>query len=131
MGHSGAFSASLPAIHRSISRCRKPCGGTRMEGVHQCRWLHVKIREGILSFVGSPAPDQRTMRYASNWIPLSEARGMLESSGHSRDEAEYDICKAIADRKIKIRYKILQVFGTRGLPLPAPALRIPSQIVPQ
>jgi hypothetical protein len=124
--------ADLRRCAARIPRCRQPFeGATHVEGGHQRRWLHVKIREGILSSVGSPAHDQRTMRYEPDWIPLAEARRRLESCGHSKDEAEQDICMAIADKKIKIRYKILQVFGSGGLALPPPLLGIPGRLGPQ
>jgi hypothetical protein len=56
---------------------------------------------------------------------------MVESCGHSRDEAELDICNALADRKIPIRPEILQIYGSRGLPLGAPALRVPRRLTPR
>jgi hypothetical protein len=71
------------------------------------------------------------MRYIQDWAQLAEARGMVESCGHSRDEAELDICNALADRKIPIRPEILEIYGSRGLPLGAPALRVPRRLTPR
>ena len=53
------------------------------------------------------------------------------SADISKDEAELDICNALADRKISIRPEILQIYGSRGLPLGAPALRVPRRLSPQ
>ena len=71
------------------------------------------------------------MRYVQDWTPLAEARRLVESSGLSKDEAELDICNALADRKIPIRPEILEIYGSRGLPLGAPALRVPRRLTPR
>ena len=54
------------------------------------------------------------MRYVQDWAPLAEARRMVESSGLSKDEAELDICNALADRKISIRSEVIEVYGSRA-----------------
>jgi hypothetical protein len=68
------------------------------------------------------------MRYLQDWLPLAEARRLFESCDLSKDEAELDICRAIADRKICIRNEILQIYGEPRLPL---ELLVPRRLSPQ
>jgi hypothetical protein len=47
------------------------------------------------------------MAYVSKWEPLSAARErVMTATGRSKDEAQTDICRAIADRAINIRGKL-------------------------
>jgi hypothetical protein len=71
------------------------------------------------------------MGYLSDWLALAEARGLVESCGHSRDEAELDICRAIADRKIRHRCHAIGVEPAGGLPNHLYRWRIPSRLNPQ
>jgi hypothetical protein len=71
------------------------------------------------------------VRYVQERVPLAEARGLVESSGLSKDEAELDICRAIADRKIRLRCQVIGVQAAGGLPNNLYRWRIPSRLTPQ
>ena len=76
------------------------------------------------------AHDQRAMRYLPDWLSLAEARRLVESCGLSKDEAELDICRAMADQKIPVRVRRLQGSGSNE-PLPHFRLRVPNWLSPQ
>jgi hypothetical protein len=65
------------------------------------------------------------MRYLPDWLPLAEARRLVESCGLSKDEAELDICRAMADQKILVRVRRIQGSG------PYFRLRVPNRLSPQ
>jgi hypothetical protein len=55
------------------------------------------------------------MAYISNWESLSAARErVMTAAGLAKDEAQNDICQAIADRVVNIRAK-LHKLATRGM----------------
>ncbi len=76
------------------------------------------------------------MRYVSEWEPLSDAATrVMEAAGVSKEEAQSDICQAIADRAVKFRAK-LERHTTKGLRasktvLEGTAFQIPTAIKPK
>ena len=75
------------------------------------------------------------MRYVSEWELLSDAATrVMEAEGVSKEEAQSDICQAIADRDVKFRGKLewhtTKPFASKTV-LEGTAFQIPSAIKPK
>ena len=70
------------------------------------------------------------MAYTPDWEPIADALKRVMATGVSEDEAKTDLCRAVADRKIKIQVRIAQNDGRRGQVFSGPNVEVPVHLSP-
>ena len=69
------------------------------------------------------------MAYTPDWEPLADALKRVMAAGVSEDEAKLDLCRAVADLKIRVRVRIGK-YARKGQVFAGGNVEVPTHLAP-
>lgn len=71
------------------------------------------------------------MAYIPDWEPLADALKRVMATGASEEEAKTDLCRAVADGKIRVRVRIATSHYKRGSVFSGGNVVVPAHLAPR
>jgi hypothetical protein len=107
---------SAELINRNTPPSPPPIMAVRSGGAPALATSSKRIAASTLRIGDSGAElgsgDRRGGRYVPDWERLPDAVDRIMASGMKESEAKLDLCRAISDRKIKVRFRVAKEEGS-------------------